>query len=355
MAITKLTSEQLYRKCDAAKFDFTTTADLEERLSALGQDRAICAVELGINIKSRGYNLFCLGPEGTGKTSLVKRILEKEGKQRPTPDDWAYVYNFDEPHKPIAVNFPAGAAAGFAKDMEEFAYAMEHDLPEAVKNELYEEQLSVIREKYQEKRNDYVKVLQKKAKGKKVSLLHMPMGVVVAPMKNGEIISPDVFDTLSDDEKNEIMADLNAMQEEIAQHQDDAPGWEEKQTEEIKKLQEKLVKDAIKKPINDIKQKYRGNKKVAEYLKAVQNYILENIPSFVPNYDQDSKPQTEEEPMAGLLSQLKTSRKRTNTASLRSMSWLRTCRTAGRRLCFWIIRRRGTWSARLSVFSSSAR
>lgn len=305
MAITKLTSEQLYRKCDAAKFDFTTTADLEERLSALGQDRAICAVELGINIKSRGYNLFCLGPEGTGKTSLVKRILEKEGKQRPTPDDWAYVYNFDEPHKPIAVNFPAGAAAGFAKDMEEFAYAMEHDLPEAVKNELYEEQLSVIREKYQEKRNDYVKVLQKKAKGKKVSLLHMPMGVVVAPMKNGEIISSDVFDTLSDDEKNEIMADLNAMQEEIAQHQDDAPGWEEKQTEEIKKLQEKLVKDAIKKPINDIKQKYRGNKKVAEYLKAVQNYILENIPSFVPNYDQDSKPQTEEEPMAGLLSQLK--------------------------------------------------
>ena len=305
MAITKLTSEQLYRKCDAAKFDFTTTADLEERLSALGQDRSIWAVELGINIKSRGYNLFCLGPEGTGKTSLVKRILEKEGKQRPTPDDWAYVYNFDEPHKPIAVNFPAGAAAGFAKDMEEFAYAMEHDLPEAVKNELYEEQLSVIREKYQEKRNDYVKVLQKKAKGKKVSLLHMPMGVVVAPMKNGEIISPDVFDTLSDDEKNEIMADLNAMQEEIAQHQDDAPGWEEKQTEEIKKLQEKLVKDAIKKPINDIKQKYRGNKKVAEYLKAVQNYILENIPSFVPNYDQDSKPQTEEEPMAGLLSQLK--------------------------------------------------
>lgn len=305
MAITKLTSEQLYRKCDAAKFDFTTTADLEERLSALGQDRAICAVELGINIKSRGYNLFCLGPEGTGKTSLVKRILEKEGKLRPTPDDWAYVYNFDEPHKPLAINFPAGAAAGFAKDMEEFAYAMEHDLPEAVKNELYEEQLGIIREKYQEKRNDYVKVLQKKAKGKKVSLLHMPMGVVVAPMKNGEIISPDVFDTLSDDEKNEIMADLNAMQEEIAQHQDDAPGWEEKQTEEIKKLQEKLVKDAIKKPINDIKQKYRGNKKVAEYLKAVQHYILENIPSFVPNYDQDSKPQAEDEPMAGLLSQLK--------------------------------------------------
>ena len=78
MAITKLTSNQLYRKCDYSKFDFKTTADLEERLSALGQDRAISAVELGIHIRSRGYNLFCLGPEGTGKMSLVKRILEKE-------------------------------------------------------------------------------------------------------------------------------------------------------------------------------------------------------------------------------------------------------------------------------------
>lgn len=305
MAITKLTSEQLYRKCDASKFDFTTTADLEERLSALGQDRAISAVELGINIKSRGYNLFCLGPEGTGKTSLVTRILEKEGKLRATPDDWVYVYNFDEPHKPLAINFPAGKAVAFARDMDDFSYSLEHDLPHVVKDELYEEQLDAIREKYKEKRNDYIKMLQKKAKGKKVSLLHMPMGVVVAPMKDGEIISPDVFDTLTDEEKNEIMADLNAMQEEIAQHQGNTPEWEEKQTAEIKKLQEKLVKDAIKEPLDVVKQKYKGNKKVAEYLKAVQNYILDNITSFVPSYDQDNKPVAEDEPMAGLLNQLK--------------------------------------------------
>jgi len=305
MAITKLTSEQLYRKCDATKFDFTTTADLEERLSALGQDRAISAVELGINIKSRGYNLFCLGPEGTGKTSLVKRILEKEGKKRTTPDDWVYVYNFDEPHKPIALNFNAGEASGFAKAMDDFADFLEHDLPEAVKNEMYEEQLKSIREKYQEKRNDYVKVLQKKAKGKKVSLLHMPMGVVVAPMKNGEIISPDVFDTLSDEEKNEIMADLNAMQEEIAAHQDNAPQWEEKQSEEIKKLQNKVVKDAIKKPLEEIQKKYKGNKKVSDYMRMVRNYILDNMSTYVPNYDQDTKPQQEDDSMLGLLSQLK--------------------------------------------------
>ena len=118
MSITKLKSSELYRVCDPKKLDFSSTADLEERMSALGQDRAISAVELGINIKSKGYNLFCLGPEGTGKTSLVKRILKKKKKERPTPDDWAYVYNFDEPYKPKAISFPAGTATEFAKDID---------------------------------------------------------------------------------------------------------------------------------------------------------------------------------------------------------------------------------------------
>ena len=80
MSISKLKPGQLYTVCNPQKFDFSTTAELEERMSALGQDRAINAVELGINIKSKGYNLFCLGPEGTGKTSLVKSILEEESK-----------------------------------------------------------------------------------------------------------------------------------------------------------------------------------------------------------------------------------------------------------------------------------
>ncbi|MBR6327276.1 MAG: AAA family ATPase, partial [Alphaproteobacteria bacterium] len=90
MSVTELSPEQLYKKCDSSKFDFNSTIELEERLSALGQQRAISAVELGINIKSKGYNLFCFGPEGTGKMSLVKRIVQKEAEDRPTPDDWAY-------------------------------------------------------------------------------------------------------------------------------------------------------------------------------------------------------------------------------------------------------------------------
>lgn len=306
MAITKLTSDQLYRKCDPAKFDFNTTADLEERLSALGQDRAIHAVELGIHIKSRGYNLFCLGPEGTGKTSLVKRILEKEAKNRKTPEDWAYVYNFDEPYKPIAMSFPAGQAAEFAKDVDELLDELSDSLPEIIESEEYKAALGIIRQKYKAKKEEYINVLQKKAKGKRVSLLHMQMGLVVAPMKDGEVLSPDAFEQLPDNEKKLVMDDLNAMQEEIENATQDLPRWEEKQKHEITVLREKFVRSAVKDPIDALRKKYKSQQP-SRFLKQIQDNILNNIDDFVPT-DSDRQAAAagaEEDPLHQLLSRMK--------------------------------------------------
>lgn len=306
MAITKLTSDQLYRKCDPSKFDFNSTADLEERLSALGQDRAIHAVELGIHIKSRGYNLFCLGPEGTGKTSLVKRILEKEAKNRKTPDDWAYVYNFEEPYKPIAMNFPAGQAAEFAKDVDELLDELADSLPEIIESEEYKAALGIIRQKYKAKKEEYINVLQKKAKGKRVSLLHMQMGLVVAPMKDGEVLSPDAFEQLPEEEKKLVMDDLNAMQEEIENATQDLPCWEEKQKREITILREKFVRSAVKDPIDALRKKYKSQQ-LSRFLKQIQDNILENIDDFVPT-DSDKQVAAagaEEDPLQQLLSKMK--------------------------------------------------
>ena len=306
MAITKLTSDQLYRKCDPSKFDFNSTADLEERLSALGQDRAIHAVELGIHIKSRGYNLFCLGPEGTGKTSLVKRVLEKEAKNRKTPDDSAYVYNFEEPYKPIAMNFPAGKAAEFAKDVDELLDELADSLPEIIESEEYKAALGIIRQKYKTKKEEYINVLQKKAKGKRVSLLHMQMGLVVAPMKDGEVLSPDAFEQLPEDEKKLVMDDLNAMQEEIENATQDLPRWEEKQKREITILREKFVRSAVKNPIDELRKKYKSQQP-SRFLKQIQDNILENIDDFVPvdSDKQNTAAGADEDPLQLLLSKMK--------------------------------------------------
>lgn len=285
MAITKLKSDQLYTRCDPKGFDFSTTAELEERLSALGQDRALSAVEIGINIKSKGYNLFCNGPEGTGKTSLVKRVLTQEAQNRPTPDDWVYVYNFDEPHKPVAINFPAGSATEFSKEIDKLIEDLSASIPTIMDSDEYKAALSIIRERYKQKKEEYIKILQKKAKGKSVSLLHMPVGLVVAPVKNGEVLSPEAFDELPEEEKRSLIDDLNAMQVEIEDSAQDLPQWEEKQRKETNSMREKFIKSTIKKPIDDLRAKHKGHKQVLDFLKNVQKYIIENVEEFMPAQD----------------------------------------------------------------------
>lgn len=282
MSISKLKVSQLYTVCDPQKFDFTSTADLEEKLSALGQDRAISAVELGINIKSKGYNLFCLGPEGTGKTSLVKRVLEEEAKKRPTPKDWVYVYNFEEPYKPCSLSFPAGSAAEFAKDIDALIEDFSMAIPAILESDEYTAGLSIIQEKYKQKKETYINQLQKKAKGKSVSLLHMQGGLVVAPIKNGEVLNQESFDSLPEEEKKSLLNDLNQMQSEIEKIADDLPDWEDKQRKESTLLREKFVKLAVKKPINTLKQKYKSHREVVEFLKNIQQNIIENIDEYLP-------------------------------------------------------------------------
>lgn len=305
MSITKLKSNQLYTRCDPKKFKFSTTAELEERLSALGQDRALSAVEVGINIQSKGYNLFCLGPEGTGKTSLVKRVLVNEAKKRPAPEDWAYVYNFEEPYKPQAISFPAGTAAEFAKDVDKLIENLSASVPAVQESDEYKAGLSIIHEKYKQHKEEYIKVLQKKAKGKSVSLLHMPVGLVVAPVKNGEVLSPEAFDELPEEEKKQLINDLNQMQEEIENTAQDLPQWEDKQRKETNDLREKFLKIAVKDPIDALHAKYKGHKQANEFLKKIQKYILNNVDEFLPAQENPGAENNAEDPLSALLSKIK--------------------------------------------------
>lgn len=115
--IKPLPPKLLCLKCDPKQFDFGTTAELPELVEPLGQERALAAIEFGIRMQESGYNLYLLGPKGTGKHHLIHEFLNAHAKLQLTPDDWCYVHNFEDPEKPLALRLPAGVASFFKKEL----------------------------------------------------------------------------------------------------------------------------------------------------------------------------------------------------------------------------------------------
>ena len=243
MTVSPLSVNELYTPCDDELNQFRTTSELEYLDSPLGQERALVAIDFCINVNADGYNLFCVGPEGTGKTSLIKRQLTEAAKSRKTPDDWCYINNFDAPHKPKALRLPSGKGDVFAKDIENLLESLQMVIPAAFEGEEYKNRLKVIEEHFNDQKTSYFNDLQLKTKGKNVSVLRMPVGLVVAPTKDGEVITPEAFDNLPEEERAEILEDLNQTQKELEVAVRDVPKWEKEQQEEIR--EKSIIKASI--------------------------------------------------------------------------------------------------------------
>src|SRR5512136_18854 len=125
--IQELTLSQLRRVCDPASFAFQSTAELPVVPDIIGQPRATHAIEFGIDIASPGFNIFVLGPGGTGRTTTIQRFLEQKAATQPVPSDWVYVNNFDEPYKPRAIFLPPGKGSELRADMQALVAHLQTD------------------------------------------------------------------------------------------------------------------------------------------------------------------------------------------------------------------------------------
>lgn len=308
MTVSALSSNQLYSTCNLDFLSFETTRDLEDLNQPLGQEQAINAINFGISMDSYGYNLFCIGLEGTGKASLVRQILSKAAKKRKTPDDWCYVYNFKTPYKPSSIRMPAGKAKLFAKAVDKLIENIRVALPAVFEGDEYKSQLKSIEDTFRDQKTQYYDEIQKHTTGKNVSVLRMPVGLVVAPTKDGDVLSPEDFEKLPEEEQQEVLAELNAAQEELENAIHDIPKWEKEQREQIQELNASFAALAIKHLIDDVKRKYRRNKSVTSFLRNLYDDIIENADMFLGE-EEDEQPQAalpaDEETAMPLLSKQK--------------------------------------------------
>ena len=133
----KLPPTLLSPAVDPERLGFQHTGELTPLDETIGQERAVEALEFGLHMKSPGFNLYVAGPVGTGKASLVRRMVRRMARDEPAPPDWCYVNNFQDPSQPAKLRFPAGQGRAFSRAMAVFVQILRRDIPTIFESKSY--------------------------------------------------------------------------------------------------------------------------------------------------------------------------------------------------------------------------
>jgi lon-related putative ATP-dependent protease len=280
-SLKPLEPAQLYTHCDPQQFEFETTEALKPTLKIIGQARAVESVRFGIGIRQAGYNLFALGPNGVGKFTAVRHFLQERAAADPTPPDLCYINNFDEPHQPSALQLPPGTGIALCKDMRDFIEELQAALPAAFESEEYQTQRQAINQDLQRKQETALESLSEKAQEHGIALMQTQGGLGFAPLREGEVLSPEEFRALPADEREQIQTKINDMQQEMQKIMRQVPLWSREIREKVKKLNEEIVTVVLEPFMNDLRAKYTEFSRVTDFIQEVAKDIQENVDKFL--------------------------------------------------------------------------
>ena len=276
MSIQGLSPDQLRRVCDLEELEFETTDDLEDLEGLLGQPRAVAAVEFGGGIEREGYNIFAFGPDGTGKHSAVRQILEERAAARPVPPDLCYVHNFAEPHRPRLLSLPSGRGQELRKALEHMVEELEGVLRTALESEEHQTQRQVLKEQFEERQARALSELGQDAQEAGLTLMRTPVGFVVAPQVGGEVLPPEKLEELPAEEQQRIQELVESFKERMQKMMRQFPRWKRETREKLRQLELEVSRFALEPLIHDLREQFADLPPVLEYLEAVEADVVEN-------------------------------------------------------------------------------
>jgi predicted ATP-dependent protease len=275
-----LPAAKLVRRCDPEQFNFQTTAELPDIESTIGQERAAAAVDFGVSMARDGYNLFVMGPAGTGRHTLVRKVLAERVAGIPRPSDWVYVNNFAKPHTPIAIALPPGRGVKLREDLRLLVEELRSTIPTVFEGEEYAAKVEQIDAEFNERHERSFSELGAEAAQQKVALLRTPTGFSFAPLKNSEVYAPQEFAELPEEEQHRIEATIAQLQTKLEKLVREVMRWRKERHERIRALNREMVFLAVGHLVDELKQSYGEVAGVVKYLDAVQHDLIENADDF---------------------------------------------------------------------------
>jgi ATP-dependent Lon protease len=299
----ELPLEKLRWRCPVDELNLKTTDDVEPCDWIIGQDRAVKAIKLGLDVRSIGYNIFVAGFVGTGRMTTIKLLMEKLEKTGKIPDDQCYVNNFKNPDLPRVINLPPGQGKLFRKDMHDLIVSLKKNIPSVFESEAYKERRKELVKESEDGQKAILEEFDKQVKKEGFALVQIQMGPYVKPDVQPVINKKPV--SLAKLEKQvkegnfpkEKFDNLQTKYEALATLMEDIFKEGKEIVKELEKalaaLDKEMIVPMIKDMIKDIKAKYE-NEKIQAYLDEVEQSLIDNLDRFKPK-----KEKTPEIPIPG--------------------------------------------------------
>ena len=283
----KNTNEVSYKKmkyiCNPEIFNFETTEEVEGNYKGIGQERGIKSLEFGLRVDTKGYNLYLEGPTGSGKTTYTKNYLDKLSKAKKKPNDWCYIYNFENPNEPVAVSLPAGDGNKFKDLMDKFIKEIKTDIVNTFKNEDFEKEKNIITQKYQDKRAKLLTNLNKKSAKYGFQVKSADNGIYMMPVIDGKVVKEEEFDKLDEEIKKEYEDKSTIVQQQIIEVIAQIKELDSEAEKKISDWQSNIALLTIEGHTSYVKSNFKRNKKIGHFLDGVKKDILKNISKFIEN------------------------------------------------------------------------
>lgn len=277
----ELSYKDLKNYCNPNIFKFDTTEELDDSNVVYGQDRGIKALEFGLSVDSKGYNLYVEGPSGVGKTMYTRKYVGKVAEKKKVPDDWCYIYNFDNPNEPIAVSLSAGLGKEFRSDMDAFINDISKDIKLTFKNDDFEKQKTLMQSNFEQKKSVLLEKLNKDSLKHGFQVKAANNGVYMMPVIDGKAIEEEEFNKLDDETKKAFEEKSTVVQDQIIEAINQIKILEKQNNQKIDEWQSNIALITINAHINPLKSKYKKNKKIAQFLDNIKTDILKNINIFI--------------------------------------------------------------------------
>lgn len=275
-----LAPARLRRRCDPNQLTFATTAEVSPIAGLIGQQRALDAITFGLAVEGPDFHVYAAGPPGTGKSTAVTAFLERTARDRPTPDDWCYVYNFQDPTHPKALRLRPGRARRLREEMRRLVQAARREIPRAFESEEYISRREAILSALARRREEGMAQLSARAQAAGFLLQPTPVGIALIPVLGNRPVPEEEVAALPPEIRETIQRRRDELEGEIRQFLKEMRAAERETRAQLEGQDRDVALHAVGGLIDDLIESYEEDATVHPYLEEVREGILADIALF---------------------------------------------------------------------------